>query len=533
MLPSNSNKKKPYTPSTKIVLTPAQKAAIAQAAGFGKSDGIPASLRARTPKGTSANTVGLGSRSPLTRTAGRVPNKAQVETTGKAFIGYDKNNTALQNAAFAAMALLPIPGLKGAGAVARAGKVATTAGKAGKVAKPAANAGDTAGTANKLSRLTKAEIAELERSRELAQIKRLMQPEPRPAREVVKFSQKDQVRMAMRGKSGKVMTTGPKPVRTKFKTDAAFKTALKKWENALEANRAAARAGGDSLPVAKKTSPPVKRPSAKKDVAPVAKKETPATPAVKPSKVKKPSAKSINPAKSLAARDTKPGTALVVRPGSAVATRPGKPVATSAAGKAVSTERGVPTFAYNIPRGSAGRGRPQLAIEGPKTAAKGAAAPKKPLALAAGKAAKKRKFPKKTLLGAAGLTAGLWAAGDVLDRTSKKETAAATTTSKATGRDAMGMNAAERAAYRTKNGLLDKYGRKISRAEFNRREAYRARKAGMSAKELAAAEKKELARRKGYRETKAVKRFGKEAATRKTRKARSTYLDDRARAYLK
>ena len=360
-----------------------------------------------------------------------------------------------------------------------------------------------------------------------------MQPEPRPARAVTKFSVDDDIRRAMRGKSGKVMSTGPKPVRTKFKTDAAFKTALKKWEKTLETNRAAVRGGGDSLPVAKKASPPVKRPSAKKDVAPVAKKETPATPAVKPSKVKKPSAKSINPAKSLAARDTKPGTALAVRPGSTVATRPGKPAATSAAGKAVSTERGVPTFAYNIPRGSAGRGRPQLAIEGPKTAAKGAAAPKKPLALGAGKAAKKRKFPKKTLLGAAGLTAGLLATGEILDRTSKKDDAAAATTSKATGRDAMGMNAAERAAYRTKNGLLDKYGRKISRAEFNRREAYRARKAGMSAKELAAAEKKELARRKGYRETKAVKRFGKEAATRKTRKARSTYLDDRARAYLK
>ena len=238
MLPSKSKNKAATKPTSGINLTPAQKASIAsllRQSGVPISDGIPASLRKRaTTSGTRAGAVGLGSRSPLTKVAGRIPNKEQIDATGRAFTGYDSSNSGLKNAALVAASLLPIPGLKGVGAVARAGaKTASAAGKASKVATGASRVNKPA------AKLSKAEARDVE----LREIKRLMQPEPRPAREVTRFSVDDDIRRAMRGKSGKVMSTGPKPVRSAFKSDSAFKTAMKGWEKTLEANRSAVRSG--------------------------------------------------------------------------------------------------------------------------------------------------------------------------------------------------------------------------------------------------------------------------------------------------
>ena len=91
--------------------------------------------------------------------------------------------------------------------------------------------------------------------------------------------------------------------------------------------------------------------------------------------------------------------------------------------------------------------------------------------------------------------------------------------------------AAER---RTKEGLLDRFGRKISREEFNKREAYRERIKNLTGAELAAAKKKEMARREKYRKTEGKARFGSQA-TKKTRRigAESKTLDLRARRSLR
>lgn len=91
--------------------------------------------------------------------------------------------------------------------------------------------------------------------------------------------------------------------------------------------------------------------------------------------------------------------------------------------------------------------------------------------------------------------------------------------------------AAER---RTKEGLLDRFGRKISREEFNKREAYRERIKNLSGAELAKAKKQEMARRDKYRKTEGKQRFGSQA-TKKTRRVGATgdSLDLRARRSLR
>ena len=62
-----------------------------------------------------------------------------------------------------------------------------------------------------------------------------------------------------------------------------------------------------------------------------------------------------------------------------------------------------------------------------------------------------------------------------------------------------------------KTVLRDKYGRKITREEFNRREAFRKKLEGMSAEERKAARKKEMQRRDKWRESLGKQLFGKQA----------------------
>ena len=69
---------------------------------------------------------------------------------------------------------------------------------------------------------------------------------------------------------------------------------------------------------------------------------------------------------------------------------------------------------------------------------------------------------------------------------------------------------------KTSDTVRDKYGRKISRAEFNQREAYRKSLQGMSAAEKKKARKAEMKRREQYRSSEATTRFG-EQATKKFR----------------
>lgn len=99
------------------------------------------------------------------------------------------------------------------------------------------------------------------------------------------------------------------------------------------------------------------------------------------------------------------------------------------------------------------------------------------------------------------------------------------------------------AAERTKSGLRDKFGRKITREEFNRREAYR-KKYGldkMTAAQRAEWRKKnpglakaEEAKREKFRKTEGQKKFGKAAftKTRNTGKG-NRLLDDSARKALR
>jgi hypothetical protein len=83
--------------------------------------------------------------------------------------------------------------------------------------------------------------------------------------------------------------------------------------------------------------------------------------------------------------------------------------------------------------------------------------------------------------------------------------------------------------------LRDKYGRKITREEFNRREAYRKKLQGMSPDERKAARKKEMARREKWRNT-IGKQLFKSAATkasRNTGKKKFGRMDDDARRALR
>ena len=66
---------------------------------------------------------------------------------------------------------------------------------------------------------------------------------------------------------------------------------------------------------------------------------------------------------------------------------------------------------------------------------------------------------------------------------------------------------------RDRSTLRDKYGRKISREEYNKREAYRERIKSMTPAERKAARKKEMKRREQYRETEGSSRYGADSST--------------------
>jgi hypothetical protein len=66
---------------------------------------------------------------------------------------------------------------------------------------------------------------------------------------------------------------------------------------------------------------------------------------------------------------------------------------------------------------------------------------------------------------------------------------------------------------RDRSTLRDKYGRKISREEYNKREAYRERIKSMTPAERKAARKKEMKRREQYRETEGKSRYGTDSST--------------------
>ena len=526
MLPSNGSSKR--KPASSLNLTPAQKKQIAAylaSQGIGSSGKAtkPASGKVTKPasSGVNANKVGMGRNSPLTKTSlATNPLRAlDFKEWGKAAegaFGISDKNSAWTNAALAAMAFVPIPGLRNIGAVGRAvAKPAAAASKVAKVAAPAAKAAKPAAQAPK-SAVQAARNKAIARETELADIRRLMQPDPRPARPIAKKSGGLSGKL-QGGKPGKVMSSGPKPVRANYKSDATYGRALKRWEAKVESNRVAARAGGDSLPIAPKAKPPVSSPLAKDAAKPATKK-----PAVRKPKASKPKTEKPTPApkpkpKAIGSRSAKPGTDIVLRRGSAVATRAeraGAPKGT--AGRELTPDLGVPTTAYARPRpGAAGRPSAPKAI-GPGKTPKPATT-KKPLMLEGPKKpAVKPKKSRKGLIGLGVAAAGLTAAGAALDKAGKKSEGSPSSS---------GLKA-------PKVGLLDKYGRKITREEFNRRESYRNKTKNMTAKEKAAARKKEMARRKNFRATTGTKRFGSSAVA-KTRKVGATRLDDRARESLK
>ena len=466
--------------------------------GSGKTSG-------RSGTSVNANAVGLGRNQPFARMSLVNDPKRALDRNewGKAaenLTGVSDKNSPWMNAALLASMVVPVPGLRNLGAVGRAGaKAAAVAGKASKVAKPAANASGKAAKGAKAAPKTSRLEA---RDQELREIKRLMQPEPRPARPTTKFSLDDNISRAMRGKSGKVMSTGPKPVRGDFSSARSFNAAMKKWEKQLEANRLAARGGGDSLPAAasKPVSAP-KRPSAKakaKTDTPKVKSEAPAS--SKPA-VEAPKAKGVTKpkGKASAGKGTKPGNALALRRSSTIATRAERASAPRTASKDLATE-GVANVTWARGGANAGSRRPQLAIEGPKGAAKPVAS-KKPLALEGPKGATKRKFPKKTAI-VAGVPLAMAALGEGLRR------GAGNTTS--TAKSNAGAEAPKRQV------LRDKYGRQIGRSEYNRREKFRASLIGKSKAEIAKLRKIEGKRREEWRNTEGKKLFGS-LAEKKTR----------------
>ena len=118
--------------------------------GTGTSTGIPQSLRKPAAKSgsVSAGMFGLGRNSPLTKTSlatnpKRALDPKEYKMAVEGAYGISDKNSLGTNAAMAAMAFLPVPGLRNIGKVAAgAGKVASTGAKAAanasKVVKPAA-----------------------------------------------------------------------------------------------------------------------------------------------------------------------------------------------------------------------------------------------------------------------------------------------------------------------------------------------------------------------------------------------------------
>ena len=112
-------------------------AAYLASTGVGSSDGIPKYLRKPAAKsGVSGSAVGVGKNSPLTKTSlATNPKRALDSKEWKMAVegayGISDKNSAGANAALAAMAFLPVPGLRNIGKVAAgAGKVAATGKKA-------------------------------------------------------------------------------------------------------------------------------------------------------------------------------------------------------------------------------------------------------------------------------------------------------------------------------------------------------------------------------------------------------------------
>jgi hypothetical protein len=60
--------------------------------------------------------------------------------------------------------------------------------------------------------------------------------------------------------------------------------------------------------------------------------------------------------------------------------------------------------------------------------------------------------------------------------------------------------------------LRDKYGRKISRAEYNKREAYREKIKGMTPAQKKAARKAEMERREAYRKGEGATKYGESSS---------------------
>lgn len=88
---------------------------------------------------------------------------------------------------------------------------------------------------------------------------------------------------------------------------------------------------------------------------------------------------------------------------------------------------------------------------------------------------------------------------------------------------------------KAKSVLRDKYGRKITREEFDRREAYRKKLEGMSPEERKAARKKEMERRKKWRKTLGKQLFNSAATTASRNTGKKTFarMDDDARRALR
>jgi hypothetical protein len=284
-----------------------------------------------------------------------------------------------------------------------------------------------------------------------------------------------------RALSGKVTTRniGPKPKRADYKTDQSYQSALKKWD-------------------AKKTATPkpVSKPVTPKPTSP-----KPASPKASTS-VKKPSA-GAKKGKQPAPVNSK-GKELVPAPRSAQGSA-GRATRDPIDLKNVRTVPGATSGEAPRAIGSAAAGR-EVAVRSGSTVAKrpGSAVAVREGQKKGGAAvvpAKDRFRDKmvRQLPIILGTTAAAGILGDKVEGKKTPPTAAAT--------DA-----------KPSAVVKDKYGRKISRAEYNRREKFRQKLAGAKSAEQAEKFKKaEGKRRSEYRKGEATQQFGADAATKKVK----------------
>jgi len=140
------------------------------------------------------------------------------------------------------------------------------------------------------------------------------------------------------------------------------------------------------------------------------------------------------------------------------------------------------------PRGGSGGGRPRPKAIGPGgrlAIGSGAAKAKKGMS-------KRQKVLAGAALGTAAVGGFLSGVGDAAKKQAKDE--------KPTPK-------------KRRDTLRDKYGRQISREEYNKREAYRERLKSMTPAERKAARKQEMKRRENYRKGEGSTRFGKNSET--------------------